>query len=344
MKAPVLLICFWRPETTARVFEAIRAYRPEKLFIAQDVPAATVATPEQWDAWQNTNAICCDANVDWPCEVHWSFKMDCGQIDGAHRALNWFFQNAEAGIVLEDDCLPHPDFFTFCEELLERYRDDGRVSLISGTNWQNGHARNLSSYYFSNLFHFWGWASWRRVWQGTNFRMDSWLDFLRSGGMERVCRGRVMRWLLERETQRTHDGDFPSWGEHAIQLAAWDRGAFAAVPGVNLVTNIGHGPGALNCRDPRHPMANRPARGIPELTHPRFGRLVHPGTIQAHPQADAYEFWWERRALVGARVRRILNGEKKPPREITNRDLVYMGLAALGCVGLVLVVYYLSCR
>ena len=79
--------------------------------------------------------------------------------------LDWVFEQVPEAIILEDDCLPHPTFFRFCEELLAHYRDDQRVGMISGDNFQFGHRINDDSYYFSNINHIWGWATWRSRWQ-----------------------------------------------------------------------------------------------------------------------------------------------------------------------------------
>ena len=70
-------------------------------------------------------------------------------------------------IILEDDCVPNPTFFRFCQEMLDRYRHDQRIGMISGDNFQFGRRRNDDSYYFSKYVHVWGWASWRDRWVGS---------------------------------------------------------------------------------------------------------------------------------------------------------------------------------
>jgi len=94
--------------------------------------------------------------------------------DIVSKYVDIIFANEEEAIILEDDCLPHPTFFRFCEELLERYRDDERVTMISGDNFQFGKQRTPYSYYFSRYVHVWGWASWRRAWQNYNVNIELW--------------------------------------------------------------------------------------------------------------------------------------------------------------------------
>jgi len=128
---PVLFIVFNRPETTRRVFEAIRAARPERLYVAADGPRS--GRPEESARCALVRQIA--TAVDWPCDVQTRFldeNLGCGRAVTA--AIDWFFEHEPAGIILEDDTLPHPDFFGFCGELLDRYATDERIGMIRGFN------------------------------------------------------------------------------------------------------------------------------------------------------------------------------------------------------------------
>lgn len=80
--------------------------------------------------------------VDWPCELRTLFhtkNLGCrGAVSGA---ITWFFEHEPEGIVLEDDCLPHPDFFPWCAAMLERYRDERRVMCVTGNELPVRHGR-----------------------------------------------------------------------------------------------------------------------------------------------------------------------------------------------------------
>src|SRR3954469_1056167 len=170
LKTPVLLIIFNRPDTTRAVFEAIRQARPPKLYVAADGPRPN----------KESDAIRCELtreiinDVDWDCEVHTLFRetnLNCGVAPSS--AFTWFFENEEQGIILEDDCLPSQSFFWYCEELLDRYKDDSRVMHIGGNNFLDGwHKDKDYSYYFSRSGHIWGWATWRRAWQKFDFNIS----------------------------------------------------------------------------------------------------------------------------------------------------------------------------
>ena len=150
---PILFIIFNRPDTTARVFEAIREAQPAKLFIAADGPRKN--RPGETELCKQTRLI--TENVDWPCEVYRKYQTsNLGCKRGPIVAIDWLFEHEKNGIILEDDCLPNPSFFAFCAELLEHYADDERIMHISGNNFQFGCARGSASYYFSKYTLSWG--------------------------------------------------------------------------------------------------------------------------------------------------------------------------------------------
>ena len=166
MKSAVLFLIFNRPDTTSVAFERIREVQPPKLYIAADGPRAN----KEDDAEKCARTRDIFRNIDWECEVKTLFRdtnLGCGK--GVSSAITWFFENEEEGIIIEDDIIPHPDFFKYCDEMLERYRHDARIQLIAGRNaFYEGYDSEYS-YYMSSLFHIWGWASWRRVWETYEF-------------------------------------------------------------------------------------------------------------------------------------------------------------------------------
>ncbi|MGC1799486.1 MAG: hypothetical protein WA701_03795, partial [Solirubrobacterales bacterium] len=186
-RTPVAMLIFNRPETTARVFERVREARPPKLLVVADGPRAD--RPGEAGRCREARAVV--EAVDWPCELMTDYSevnLGCGK--RISSGLDWVFDSVEEAIVLEDDCLPHPSFFRFCEELLKRYRAEERVVHVSGDNFQSagraggavGRLLRLAgrswspSYYFSRYAHVWGWASWRRAWSDYDFEMTAWRD------------------------------------------------------------------------------------------------------------------------------------------------------------------------
>lgn len=166
MKSPILFTIFKREDTTRRVFERIREARPPRLYIAADGPRVDVAG-EAGKCAATRRVV---ENIDWPCEVKRLYRKEnlgCGL--GMSSAITWFFENEPEGIIIEDDILPHPDFFRYCDEMLERYREDNRIQSIAGWNrFYDSYDSNVT-YFMSATFQVWGWATWRRVWKTYEF-------------------------------------------------------------------------------------------------------------------------------------------------------------------------------
>ena len=165
--SPVLFIIYNRPETTRQTFEAIKNVQPQRLYIAADGPKTNKDIP-----------LCAETkeilqSINWLCDIKTLFRENnLGCKKAVSSAISWFFDQEEMGIILEDDCLPAVDFFIFCDEMLQKYKDKDEISIISGCNFQHGKKRGDFSYYFSHLTHIWGWASWRRVWNDYSLNMD----------------------------------------------------------------------------------------------------------------------------------------------------------------------------
>ncbi len=235
MLTPILFIVFNRPDTTAQVFQAIRKARPRRLYVAADGPR-----PERDEARLCDSARRTATDVDWPCELKTLFRAsNLGCKRGVAGAIDWFFEQEPEGIVLEDDVVPDASFFPYCEELLERFRADKRVSMIGGSNFVSNHVRLDGSYGFSVYGHIWGWATWRRAWADYDREMADWPRWRDAGGLERLRPGdrpfiRYWRTVFD----AAHAGKIDTW-DYQWQFSNWRAGRLATIPAVNLTLNIG---------------------------------------------------------------------------------------------------------
>lgn len=267
MKTAVLFLVFNRPEPTRRVFEAIRKARPRRLYVAADGPRPDRAGEAELCAEVRRIA----SNVDWPCEVKTlTREHNLGCKHGVSSAIDWFFTQEEEGIILEDDVLPQPSFFTYCEKLLPRYRYDDHVSMISGCNLLGKNFRSQDSYFFSRYMHVWGWATWRRAWSHFSVTMEGWPSFASSAKLDAVVCGRrnaARHWSKVFDDVKC--GKIDSWAYPWVH-AGWMNDMVAIIPSHNLVENIGFGPDATHTTG-AVPAAVREA-GTGEMTFP----LRHP--------------------------------------------------------------------
>jgi hypothetical protein len=173
LNTAVLFLIFNRPNTTKEVFETIRKAKPPRLYVAADGPRES--RKGEVEKVQAVRSYVM-SNIDWDCEVKTLFRGEnIGCKIAVSSAITWFFENEEMGIILEDDCLPSQSFYWFCEELLERFRDEPRMLMISGRNELGSLKSNKYSYFYT-LGSIWGWASWRRAWKYFDLDIKLWND------------------------------------------------------------------------------------------------------------------------------------------------------------------------
>lgn len=279
--AAVLFLVFNRPDVTAEVFAAIRAARPPRLYVAADGPRADRAGEAERVA--QTRAIA--TAVDWPCEVKTLFRdHNLGCKMAVSGAITWFFEHEECGIILEDDCLPSPSFFPFCEALLERYKDDARVWHIGGTNPLPSAEPFSNEYFFSRYSAIWGWASWRRAWAHYDVEMADWPLVESLGLMNQVYPASAAR-HYSRVFSKTVSGEIDTW-DYQWQFTCSLQG-LAIAPCINLVSNLGFGKGATHTTDSGNPLSRLPTG---EMRFP----LRHPMAFVTDRKRDLA---WERYAF-----------------------------------------------
>jgi len=273
---PIVFLIYKRPETTTRVFAEITRAKPPKLLVVADGPRPGV--PGEAEKCAQTRAII--ESVDWDCEVLMNYAdTNMGLKNRVSNGLKWAFQHVEEAIILEDDCLPHPTFFRFCEELLERYRDDERIMAISGDNFQFGRQRTQYSYYFSRYPHCWGWATWRRAWRYYDGEMKLWPAIRDGGWLGDILENRHEVAYWTEVFDRTHRGAIDSWA-YRWTFTCWIQSGLTILPNVNLVSNIGFDRDATHTKGTSR-LASMPVQAM------RFP-LRHPPFVVRDRQADDY--------------------------------------------------------
>ncbi len=240
LNTAVLFLVFNRLDTTKEVFEAIREAKPPRLYIAAD-GARVEKDGEDQKAQAVRNYIL--SNIDWKCEVKTLFRDEnLGCKYAVSGAIDWFFANEEMGIILEDDCLPSQSFFWFCEELLEKYKDDMRVGQISGDNFQKGIKRGDADYYFSIYNHIWGWASWANRWKNYDVELNTINDtkFIKNLFQNKNTQA---YWLEVFQNMKMKQID--TW-DYQWTFTLWNNNQLTILPNINLVKNVGFGEDATH--------------------------------------------------------------------------------------------------
>ena len=266
MNTPLLLITFNRPDHVRRVLSVIRDKQPKELYVFQDGERENNA--DDLDKCAKVRSAITQL-VDWDCNLH-TFYADhnygCGA--GPMTGISWFFDHVEEGIVMEDDCLPHPDFFDYCIELLDRYRENHRVMYISSTLYDN-RWKCEASYDFSHYMITGAWASWARAWRG--FDLDL-LD-LDPKSFRKHCKKLLYSvveadWWYFKVLEIQQDKGKKSYWDYQMQIHLFNNEGITIHPQVNLVSNIGFdGEGTHTLKNDGR--GNRQSFGILPLRHPK---------------------------------------------------------------------------
>lgn len=239
--------------------------------------------------------------VDWDCEVLTNFSDEnLGCRRRVSSGIDWIFEQADEAIVLEDDCVPDPTFFRFCQELLERYRHDMRIGMIGGVNFQFGRRRNDNSYYFSKYFHIWGWASWRDRWVGNyDVTMARWPQIRNEDRFSDILGSGREAAYWRKIFERVYRGEIDTW-DYQWVFANWVEGRLSILPAVNLISNIGFDENATH------------TTGISDLANlarnPIQFPLTHPSEVSRNIQADQFSERMCFRVPLAKRVRSKLVG------------------------------------
>jgi hypothetical protein len=273
----VLLLIFRRPGATARVMEAIRAAQPTRLYVAADG-----ARDRAGEAEECAEARRIATAVDWPCTMTTLFRQsNLGLQVAISSALDWFFEQEDQGIIIEDDCVPSSSFFRYCSELLSRYRFDTRIMSIGGGNYTKGIRRCEYSYYMSPYFDCWGWATWRRAWSLYDAEMRLWPQFRDRGMLKNWSSGITdFEDYWTRVFDDTQAGFINTWC-YKFLFSCWAHGGLTCSPKANLVANIGYDPAATHTKNPSDRLANM---SIEQLDFP----LAHPPFMYRDIVADSY--------------------------------------------------------
>ena len=278
---PVLLLIFNRPAVTKAMFDSVRSIRPKYLYVAADGPRKD--REGEKELCEKTRSVITD-NIDWDCNVKTLFRTEnAGLKKNVNEALDWFFENEEKGIILEDDIVGSQAFFRFCEVNLEYYKNDSRVMLITGFNhlseWQNGQA----DYFFSKTGAIWGWATWKRAWEKNRRDPADWAEAKKRNVLNDILQNEEMLKFRNRIFERTFNGEVNSWA-YIWTFYRFINSGLSIVPAKNLIKNIGFGEEATHTGK-----SDKKIEDI-SLFNPDYAPIKHPAFVYADIRYDNLVF------------------------------------------------------
>lgn len=236
MKTVVLFETFTRIEYARKVFDAIKAYQPEKLYFYSNKPKSD----RQQDLINNEIIRSWVAEVNWNCELHTFFRDEYVDIYTSLKgAIDWVFENEEYAIILEDDCVPTPAFFEFCNFFLEKYKNEKRICAITGDNYIKKYHNLDGDHIITRAFLLYGWATWRDRWQSIEWENDY---------IEDLKKGYIENYYSDKNIIRNRYQLFTNKAKFLQETYCWDyififnaikKGQYVVAPNYHLVNNIG---------------------------------------------------------------------------------------------------------
>ena len=258
-KLPVLMLVFNRIETTQKVFEQLRKVKPFYLYVVADGARANKAgEAEKCEAVRQLFLT----QIDWPCELQTLYR---GENWGCRRSvaagISWFFERVEAGIILEDDCVPEPSFFNFCQEMLNKYSDNSQIMHISGSQLlPKSYENQPDAYLYACIPYIWGWATWRRAWLLYEADMQNWPNFEATRWAELADLGAFLKQKFRKNMNLVHQQKLDTW-DFQWTFSLWQHKGISIVPNRNLISNVGFGADATHTATVSH-LANLPTAPI----------------------------------------------------------------------------------
>jgi len=256
-KSPVIFCIFNRPELTRKVFKLIREAQPPSLYVVAD--GARGGIPGETEKCIQARAIV--ENVDWPCEVRLDYsEKNMGCRDRIFSGISNAFKHFDFAIILEDDCLPSPDFFGFIDAMHERYDHDLKVMHISGTSFVR--PKKPDACYFRSAYALiWGWATWKRTWEGLDLNMENWPNLKHRFLSECLTSSKTYHRFL-RHLEKAYTGSVRTW-DYPYSAHIMDLRGDCITPLFNLVKNIGFGIESTHTGNSSSPQSNLPHDKLP---------------------------------------------------------------------------------
>tara|TARA_Y100000589_G_C27199303_1_gene648691 strand:- start:3054 stop:4010 length:957 start_codon:yes stop_codon:yes gene_type:complete len=284
MTIPLLITAWNRPDKINKLITSLKYIKPKNIYISVD--GANNKSDIEFEKVYLTRKII-NENINWKCNLEKKFNnKNLGCRLNMIRSINWIFEKNETAIILEDDCIPHPDFFKFCFLLLEKYKEDKDIWSINGTNMQDGKTRGNSSYYFSKYFHSWGWATWKDRWLKLDEGLETYESFksLINKKYYFLNKSEQKYWVKTWDKLK-YKNEPDSWAYRWLYTCIANNG-LCITPNKNLINNIGFDNEATNTKI----LINNSNIDKSKDLFLKKGVLVHPKNKIIHYEADEYTF------------------------------------------------------
>lgn len=278
-KKAILVLGYNRPHTTKRVLAALGEYAPERLYVACDGPK--LGDDRDISKVQAVRQVM--SQPRWDCTVTTLFRPEnVGLRVAVTDALDWFFAQEDEGIIIEDDCVPSPDFFRLAEHSLDTYRHNPDVWGMTGSNTAGVTLSNEASYGFAQHPLIWGWASWSNRWKQRDYDLSTFPSPIRAA-VSKSWPSRHHKHVFFRHLNDMVFTGLPNTWDYPWSWTVMSKRGLWLVPNAHLIENIGFDLDATH------------TAGLNSLSGPpvsELGQIVSPVVVEANTHA-------EREILIG---------------------------------------------
>ena len=274
MNTPILILVYNRPFETKVLVNSLKKIKPKKIFISSDGPKNN-----SHDIKKNYEVKKILEKINWTEEIQYNFMNEnYGCKESVSRGISWFFSKVKMGIILEDDCIPNKDFFSFTKKILYKYKNNNKIYVVSGNNFLENKVTINESYYFSKYNHCWGWGSWARAWKHYDKNLIKWNSFKKSKSWKNKFHIALERKYWEKIFNLCYKKKIDSWA-YPWLYSIWIKNGLSILPKSNLVKNIGFN------LDASHTFSHKKFNF---LTKKIEKKIVHPKKIKINHLADEY--------------------------------------------------------
>jgi hypothetical protein len=287
---PVAIFVFKRAALAEKMLQRLEQIRPEKLFVISD--GAREDVEGEQELVEKVRALF--DKVSWTCEIYRNYAEENMGCDvRVPSGISWVFEHVEQAIILEDDCIPTGDFFSYAEAMLQKYKDNPSVMMIAGSNYMQGY-KIPDCCCFSARVYTWGWATWKRAWNYYNENKELWKEIKEDGTLARTYPPRI-RHFVKKELDHYYEKGQCPW-DYLWWVSCMKAEGLCAVPNVNLISNEGFGEGATHTQDPG---------AYDGRTYQMQFPLQFPETVKRDRKIDHYDWEINRPLLITRIIRRI---------------------------------------
>ena len=232
-KFPILILTYNRPEHLLKLIKQLKKIKPLKIYISCDGPKNNFDKEKILKIRKILNLI------DNRTVVISNFlKKNKGIRLAPQFGISWFFKKEKMGIILEDDCIPTIFFFQYMKYLLLKYKNNKKVFAISGYNHLGKTNFSNASYFLSNYFLCWGWATWRRSWIASSKNLKSYLREKNFQSLKNKFENDIEFKYWKKTIKNVYEEKTKTW-DIQFMASMWKKNSFCLIPNVNMVNNIG---------------------------------------------------------------------------------------------------------